>query len=123
MARKLTKKVLDEYRLLLLQRRMFLTGNMGNLEGGVRSDNGVSRDGNGGDAADLGAEALAQDFALSVLESEGNALQKIDAAIERVDGGSYGVCMGCDRPIIKARLKAIPWADHCIDCQREAEAS
>lgn len=121
MARKLSKKDLDEYRTLLLQRRMFLTGNMGNLENGV-GGNGTGRD-TMGDAADLGAESLEQDFALSVLESEGNALQKIDEAISRVDSGAYGICGGCEKPIVKARLKAIPWADRCIDCARAEEGA
>ncbi len=121
MARKLTKKDLDEYRMLLLQRRMFLTGNMGNLENGV-GGNGAGRD-SMGDAADLGAGSLEMDFALSVLESEGNALQMIDEAITRVDSGSYGICDNCEKPIIKARLKAIPWADRCIDCQRAEEGA
>ncbi len=120
MARKLSKKVLDEYRTSLLHKRLILTGSLDNVD-----DNGhgslVGRDSGSGDAADQGAEALEQDFALSVLESEGNILQKIDAAILRIDKGGYGICQVCEKPILKARLNAIPWTALCVECQRQAE--
>jgi RNA polymerase-binding protein DksA len=45
-------------------------------------------------------------------------LEAVEAAIARLDAGTYGRCTNCGRPIAAERLEAIPWAEHCIDCQR-----
>ena len=55
---------------------------------------------------------------------EGNAetvLAQIDAALARIDAGTYGVCERCGRTIPEERLEARPWATLCIDCQRLVE--
>jgi RNA polymerase-binding protein DksA len=44
-------------------------------------------------------------------------LALVDAALARLDDGSFGVCLRCGRPIAPGRLEALPWAAHCIDCQ------
>jgi RNA polymerase-binding protein DksA len=46
-------------------------------------------------------------------------LVAIDAALSRIDDGSYGVCMNCGKPIGEERLEALPWAERCIDCARQ----
>ncbi len=43
-------------------------------------------------------------------------LEQIDAALARVDDGSYGICASCGRPIAAARLAARPTATTCIEC-------
>ena len=45
-------------------------------------------------------------------------LGEIDAALQRIEDGSYGVCEVCGKPIGAERLSAIPWARLCIDDQR-----
>ena len=42
----------------------------------------------------------------------------VDAALTRLDDGSFGACVRCGKPISVARLEALPWAAYCIDCQR-----
>jgi RNA polymerase-binding protein DksA len=44
-------------------------------------------------------------------------LAQIDAAIARLDDGTFGRCARCGRDIAPARLEALPWAVHCIECQ------
>jgi DnaK suppressor protein len=46
-------------------------------------------------------------------------LQRIDAALVRLDDGTYGTCERCGQPIAPERLEAIPWAATCIDCARK----
>lgn len=121
MPKKLTKKELDEFRLLLLQKRGIVTGNMDHLEGGMR--HAAEADAGAGDSADLGSDSYEQDLSLSLLENEVDVVQKIDAALERIDDGGFGTCMECEKAIVKPRLKAIPWAHYCVDCQRQNEAS
>ena len=64
---------------------------------------------------------LGMDFALMEMESE--TLRKIDEALLRLDEGSYGVCSECDESISEMRLKALPFASLCRDCQEQAEES
>jgi RNA polymerase-binding protein DksA len=48
-------------------------------------------------------------------------LGEIDAALRRLDAGTYGTCTNCGREIAPERLDARPWASLCIDCARNAE--
>lgn len=42
----------------------------------------------------------------------------VDAALERLDEGTFGTCVRCGKLVPVARLQALPWAAYCIDCQR-----
>jgi DnaK suppressor protein len=44
-------------------------------------------------------------------------LAQVDAALARLDDGTFGQCLRCGREIASARLEALPWAAHCIECQ------
>ena len=48
-------------------------------------------------------------------------LVQIDAALARIQDGTYGVCTNCGKQIPEERLEARPWASLCIDCQRDAD--
>ncbi len=50
-----------------------------------------------------------------------NMLQKIAAALERIDNGDYGGCKSCEEPIDRKRLEFDPTAVLCIDCATKAE--
>jgi len=54
-------------------------------------------------------------------ENSMRVLVEIDAALARVDAGTYGACANCGGAIQAERLEAYPWASLCIDCKREAE--
>ena len=62
---------------------------------------------------------LGMDFALMEMESE--TLRQIDEAIQRLADGTYGICSECDETISEARLKALPFATLCRDCQSQRE--
>jgi RNA polymerase-binding transcription factor len=59
------------------------------------------------------------DFALMEMKSE--TLKQIDEALRRLESGSYGHCIDCQREIREARLRALPFARLCRDCQAEQE--
>ena len=44
-------------------------------------------------------------------------LRLVDEALDRLDTGDYGICLGCDEPIAEKRLRALPWARYCVTCQ------
>ena len=59
------------------------------------------------------------DYALMEMESE--TLRRIDEAILRLGGGTYGLCAECGGKIAEARLEALPFAVTCRDCQEQEE--
>ena len=60
------------------------------------------------------------DFALMQMKSE--TLRKIDEAIQRLEHGSYGICVECGAEIAPARLQAVPFAEACRNCQAAKES-
>jgi len=73
------------------------------------------------DMAEVGSENFDQELTLSLLGSERNALDQIEAAIKRIDDGSYGQCEGCGGKIPKTRLEAIPYTALCVRCASQQE--
>jgi RNA polymerase-binding transcription factor DksA len=71
--------------------------------------------------ADAGSDAYDRDFALSLLSQEQDALYEIDQALKRIELGTYGVCEMSGKPIMHARLEAIPFARFTVECQSQLE--
>jgi len=74
-----------------------------------------------GDVVDAALDSAQDEISSQLAEVESRELSRIEYALERMRGGSYGVCEGCNSPIPMARLNALPYATCCIECQREAE--
>jgi RNA polymerase-binding protein DksA len=55
-------------------------------------------------------------------ESARDTLAEIDAALQRIEDGTYGICENCGKPIAPERLMAIPWTRLCIDDQRRTSS-
>jgi RNA polymerase-binding protein DksA len=71
--------------------------------------------------ADIGTDAYEQELTLGLLGNEEEVLQQIDAALVRIENGSYGKCEECGRGIAKARLDAVPYAALCVHCASQQE--
>jgi DnaK suppressor protein len=71
--------------------------------------------------AELGSDNFEQEFTLGLMEAEEDTLTLIEAALERVDRGSFGRCIECEGQISKARLNAIPYTPVCIKCAEQRE--
>ncbi len=71
--------------------------------------------------ADLGSENYDQEFTLGLIEFDQATLAEVDKAISRLADGTFGVCETCEKPVARARLEAIPYTRHCIECAREME--
>lgn len=119
MPRKLTADDLKKFKGLLLALRREVAGDIDNLENDAFSTDGerVSVDNH----ADIGSDSFAQEFSLELLERDEETLGQIDEALVRINDGEFGHCTQCEARIGKERLKAMPYAKHCISCQREAE--
>ena len=73
--------------------------------------------------ADMATDLYDREFILELAESERERLYALDGAIKRVDEGTYGKCDNCNKRISKPRLKVMPQAERCIQCQEEEEKS
>lgn len=71
--------------------------------------------------AELGSATYEQDVTLQMLECEGDVLEEIRDAIERIRLGSFGKCERCRKQIPRPRLNAIPYTRYCVQCARDVE--
>jgi DnaK suppressor protein len=62
-----------------------------------------------------------QDVDLALMQMKSETLKKIDQALLRLEEGTYGVCQECEKEIAPARLRALPFAALCRNCQEAAE--
>lgn len=67
--------------------------------------------------ADLGSDNALHDMELAMITNEGDVVEMIDEAVERLLGGEYGTCMDCTVKINTERLEAKPYARFCIKCK------
>lgn len=72
--------------------------------------------------ADQGTDEYQYETTIQFANKEGRHLYNITEALSRIEDGSYGKCMGCDKNIVLARLKRLPYARLCIDCAEKEEA-
>ena len=71
--------------------------------------------------AETATATLGREIDYTLGENSGQMLAAIDAALKRIDDGTYGTCVSCAEQIRYERLEATPWASLCIDCKRKAE--
>ncbi len=73
------------------------------------------------DDGDLSVMDLSEDISLRQLSTHKETLVKIDSAIRKLDEGTYGTCDDCGDEISEERLKVMPFAIYCRDCQEKKE--
>lgn len=71
--------------------------------------------------AETATATLGREIDYTLGENSGQMLAAIDAALKRIDEGTYGTCVSCGEQIRYERLEATPWASLCIDCKRRSE--
>ena len=73
------------------------------------------------DPADMTRESADRDVVVQILDSESTMVRLLRSAIDRIQDGSYGLCLECEEAIARNRLQALPWAERCIRCQEAAD--
>lgn len=68
------------------------------------------------------SQTLLEDLAVGTIERQQQMLGEIDAALGRIEKGTYGECATCGDPISARRLKALPWARFCMRCAELRQA-
>jgi RNA polymerase-binding protein DksA len=114
----------DRFRELLEEERTRVIAAIENLH---NEHPGSIRDETGEDAvydnhlADTATETYDRELDYTLEENSEHVLAEIEAALKRIEEGTYGICTNCARQIVPERLEARPWATLCIDCQRVRE--
>jgi RNA polymerase-binding transcription factor DksA len=70
--------------------------------------------------ADRDSDGLDKEVAL--VQNEGELLAAVEAALERIENGTFGPCENCEEPIAEERLDALPYVPLCIRCAQAAQA-
>lgn len=73
------------------------------------------------DDADLATSSINQQVSFSIREKEINKLRRIDAALGRIEEGTYGICIESGEEISERRLEGQPWAEYCLEVAEEME--
>ncbi|MDP1809378.1 MAG: TraR/DksA family transcriptional regulator [Actinomycetota bacterium] len=71
--------------------------------------------------ADAASNTFDRERDLSLEQNIQDLLAQVGDALRRIKDGTYGRCTNCDKLMAEARLRAIPYADLCIDCKEEEE--
>jgi len=112
---------LDELRTVLESRRAELAQEVQGSIRGVRSDGTGDRDGL--DAAESSEADSQDDIGFALIQLKAETLKNIDIALRRIEQGDYGDCFECGNEIAEARLRALPFAVRCRNCEALREAS
>ena len=104
---------IDSARGRLMAERHRVTSEMQALQDDLSHslEDQTDEDGNDSHLADSASETVDREHLLGC----------IDAALGRIDAGSYGKCERCAEPISEERLEALPYATKCIECKRLEE--
>jgi RNA polymerase-binding protein DksA len=70
---------------------------------------------------DMATATFDRELDSTLEENEQRMLDAIDAALRRIEDGTYGICASCGQPIGAERLEALPWTTQDIDCKRKEE--
>lgn len=101
----------DPYRTLLLKKRDELRVTV------RRGPEALATNIQSPDAVEFAIKAAEQDMTARTANLHSQTLKEIDRALARLARGTYGICEACGEEIAPLRLKAIPWARYCINCQ------
>jgi DnaK suppressor protein len=114
---------LEAARSALIRRRVHLLEEAARLNVDERAL-GEARDLEGGagtDSADTATDLVEEEVAEALEHNVRSQLFQVERALHRLDSGRYGICEECGQQIDPARLKALPSAQNCLECQRRVE--
>ena len=106
-----------QYRKLLLDKRAELVRTGAGKESSLRQE-AVRH----ADFVDQSVRAIEESVQVRLRQTDHRLLKAIDAALYRVDRGTFGICEICSEPIPAPRLNAVPWARLCRDCKELQDA-
>ena len=73
------------------------------------------------DAGESSENDIQEDIELALIQLKSETLNKVDDALKRLEQGTYGNCFDCAEEIAEKRLRALPFAVRCKDCEEARE--
>lgn len=111
------KRKILSYRKRLLEKQEELRRVVAKSEqDGREADDEVTQD-----PADKASNSYTKEFLFHQSDDNHRILHLIQEALERMEDGSYGLCVECHEDVQVKRLEAVPWARHCFECQEKQE--
>lgn len=121
----MTKQELTKYKKLLLKKKEEVLEAMKHIEKDTlsRSQRDASGDLSGYTLhmADVATDSYDREFSLGLATNAQRILYEIEEALKSVQEKRFGNCLSCEKPILRRRLNAIPYASLCIECQAKEE--
>lgn len=120
---KFDAKKLDFFRKLLLSMKAKIQGDIKSMfdeNEGDQSDKG-DLSGHAMHMADVATDMYDREFNLSLASNDRELLQRINDALARIDKGTYGFCLKSGKKITEQRLRAVPYAEYCLEVQEEMD--
>ena len=114
------RRRLDDLRRMLEGRRAQLAHDVHDRIRSARSEGLGDRD--VVDAAESSEVDSQGEIGFALIQLKSETLKMIDTALRRIEQGDYGDCFECGREIAEARLRALPFAVRCRDCEAVREA-
>jgi RNA polymerase-binding protein DksA len=117
----LTPEEIEQFKQLLLQKRREILGNVVSMENDTLRKENTDLSHMPLHMGDMGSDTFEVENSLNLVDSERKMLAEIDQALGRIEAGNFGLCLGCGKPIGRARLTAIPWTKYTIEFASQLE--
>ncbi len=115
------KKDLERFRQILLKKRAELVGDVRGMEADALQNDAGALSNVPSHQAEQGSDASDQSLSLDLAAADRKLIREIDAALNRIDDGTFGVCELSGEPIKLERLEELPWARYSIESARSLE--
>jgi DnaK suppressor protein len=112
----------SELKRMLEERRREIVSEVQGKIRGVRAD-GAEKPHEVLDQGETSEVDIQEDIELALIQMKAETLNKIDEALARLEDGRYGVCFECGDEISEQRLRALPFAVRCKDCEEAREVA
>lgn len=118
---KMKKSEVKPFKEALLLLRARLRGDVHTLANAALSSSTANVSAVPSHIADLGSDTFELDNTLQLITNEGETLEQIEGALERIESGEYGICVECSGKIPKMRLQVIPYTPYCVKCAAQIQ--
>jgi DnaK suppressor protein len=110
----------EELRKMLEERRRDILNEVQGRIRGVRAD-GADRPHESTDPGETAEVDIQEDIEFALIQMKAETMNKINEALSRLEEGTYGFCFECGDEIAEQRLRALPFAVRCKDCEQARE--
>jgi DnaK suppressor protein len=111
----------EELKQMLQERKRQMLSQVHEKIRDVRSENVSGKVNNVLDPGETSEAGIQEDIEFALIQMKAETLNKINEALARLEEGSYGNCFECGEEISQARLRALPFAVRCIECEEARE--